>query len=165
MNKAVFFDRDGVINKELGDYTYLLKDFEINSGVIEGMKILSNAGFLLIVITNQAGIAKGIYSFEQFEILNKYLISELRKQGIELTEIYFCPHHETKGKCLCRKPESLLFEKAISRFKISKKESIMIGDSERDILAAEKAGIKGIKILPNQNILEICKEIATKRNA
>jgi D-glycero-D-manno-heptose 1,7-bisphosphate phosphatase len=160
MRKAVFFDRDGVINKERGDYTYLPEDFEINEGVIQGMKELQNAGYLLFVVTNQGGIAKGIYSIIQFEFLNDLMISEFKKAGVELQEIYYCPHHESTGNCLCRKPGSILFEKAVAANKICTKSSFMIGDSDRDIIAAEKVGINGVKILPNQNIKDICKEIA-----
>lgn len=161
MKKAVFFDRDGVINNERGDYTYLIEDFEINPGVINGMKTLQKAGYLLIAITNQGGIAKGIYTHKHVELINDFIFKELKKQGVEIQDIYYCPHHESTGNCLCRKPGSLLFEKAIALNEISAKNSFMIGDSDRDIIAAEKVGIKGIKIEPNENIEDICKKIAT----
>ncbi|MDA3781495.1 MAG: HAD family hydrolase [Bacteroidales bacterium] len=159
MSKAIFFDRDGVINRERGDYTYKTKDFVINEGVIDTLITLSNYGYLLIIISNQGGISKNLYSKNDVEILHQYLISELEKHHIKISEIYYCPHHSINEKCLCRKPGSLLFEKAIARFNIDIQHSYMIGDSQRDIIAAEKTGIKGIKIEPNDDIREILKQI------
>lgn len=152
MNKAVFFDRDGVINHDPGDYTYLIEEFTINGGIIPSLKKLYHHGYLLILITNQGGIAKGIYTQNHVEAIHTHLISELKKDGIELTEIYYCPHHSDVEKCLCRKPGSLLIEKAIARFNIDSSKSYMIGDKNRDIEAAEKAGVKGIKVGVNENI-------------
>jgi D,D-heptose 1,7-bisphosphate phosphatase len=152
MNKAVFFDRDGVINFERGEYTYLPKDFVINEGIIPSLKKLQHHGFLLIIVSNQGGISKKVYTKEQVEEVHQYLKDELRKQDIQLTEIYYCPHHEAFENCLCRKPKSLMLEKAIARFDIDIQSSYMIGDSDRDITAAEKVGLKTIKIEPNENI-------------
>ena len=152
MNKAIFFDRDGVINFDPGDYTYQLDEFKINDGIIENLKRLVETGYLLIIITNQGGIAKQIYSHDNVEKIHEYLANELKKSGIELTEIYYCPHHSDVEKCLCRKPGSLFIEKAIARFNIDPKKSYMIGDKMRDVEAAENAGIKGIKVDLNENI-------------
>ncbi|MGE0090220.1 MAG: D-glycero-alpha-D-manno-heptose-1,7-bisphosphate 7-phosphatase [Bacteroidales bacterium] len=152
MNKAVFFDRDGVINHDPGDYTYLPEEFIINDGIIPSLKKLSDHGYLLIIITNQGGIAKGIYTHQHVEKIHEIFINELKKSGIELTEIYYCPHHSDVENCLCRKPGSLLIEKAIARFNIDKSISFMIGDKQRDVEAAENAGIKGIKVGVNENI-------------
>ncbi len=161
-NKAVFLDRDGVINKERGDYTYLLEDFIINKNVSEGLKILKNAGFLLIVISNQGGIAKQRYTMQQVEILHNYMFNCLQKKGVRLDEIYYCPHHQSTGRCICRKPDSQMIEKAMARFNISAEKSFLIGDSKRDIQAAQKVGVSAIKIKSNENILPYCKAIAEK---
>ena len=152
MNKAIFLDRDGVINFDPGDYTYLLEEFKINKGIISNLKRLYEDGFLLIIITNQGGISKQIYAHKHVETIHQYLKNELKKAGIQLTEIYYCPHHSINEKCICRKPNSLLIEKAIARFNIDPKKSYMIGDKMRDVEAAEKAGIKGIKTGLNENI-------------
>ncbi len=152
MNKFVFFDRDGVINFERGEYTYLKKDFAINEGIITSLKKLQDHGFLLIIVSNQGGISKELYSKEQVEKVHQYLINELKKHEILLTEIYYCPHHAAFENCLCRKPKSLMLEKSIARFDIDTYQSYMIGDSERDITAAEKVGLNTIKIEPNENI-------------
>jgi len=159
MNKAVFFDRDGVINFDPGDYTYQLDEFKINDGIIENLKRLVDTGFLLFIITNQGGIAKQIYTHKHVELIHKYLITELKKSGIELTEIYYCPHHSDIEKCLCRKPGSLNIEKAIARFNIDPKKSYMIGDKMRDVEAAENAGIRGIKVDLNENITKYINQI------
>ncbi|MFO7843594.1 MAG: HAD family hydrolase [Bacteroidales bacterium] len=152
MSKAVFFDRDGVINFERGEYTYLPKDFVINEGIIPSLKKLQEQGFLLIIVSNQGGISKELYTKEQVEEVHQYLMDELKKHEIQLTEIYYCPHHAAFENCLCRKPKSLMLEKAIARFDIDIHPSYMIGDSERDITAAEKVGLNTIKIEPNESI-------------
>ncbi len=152
MNKAAFFDRDGVINYDPGDYTFELAEFKINEGVISSLKKLYNKGYLLILITNQGGISKQLYTQNHVEVIHSYLADELKKANVELTEIYYCPHHSINEKCICRKPNSLMIEKALARFNIDPKKSFMIGDKMRDVEAAENAGVKGIKIGVNENI-------------
>jgi len=152
MNKAVFFDRDGVINCERGEYNYRIENFQINKGVFLCLKELQQAGFLLIIITNQGGISKGIYTKKDVENLHQHLKKLLLKKEIKLTEIYFCPHHTDNEQCLCRKPDSLLIEKAIARYKINPSYSYFIGDKETDITAGKKAGLNTFKIEPNENL-------------
>ncbi len=159
MNKAVFLDRDGVINRERGRYTTNADEFIINDGIGEAVKLLKDNDFLVIVITNQGGIAKSLYSAEDVLEMHIKFCMYLAEFDTKIDDFYFCPHHHDYGKCLCRKPGSLLFEKAIKIYDIDTENSFMIGDSERDIIAASKCGIKGIQIEPNENILEICKQI------
>lgn len=151
-NKAVFLDRDGVINREVGDYIKHENDFVINEGVIDAMKNFRKNNFLLIVITNQSGIAKGKYSHFKLEQIHNKLRTALEKENIFLDEIYYCPHHPSVSNCLCRKPDSLMLEKALARFNIDASLSYFIGDAERDMEAALKAGIKGIRVKPNERI-------------
>jgi len=151
MRKAVFFDRDGVINKERGDYTYKVEDFHINNGIIESMNLLQNNGFDLFIITNQGGIAKNIYNHSDVEKVHSYLLKELVKNSIQIQDIYYCPHHDQVENCLCRKPGHLLLEKAIATYNIDVSKSYMFGDRKRDVLAAENAGIKGILISSNRH--------------
>lgn len=146
MNKAVFLDRDGVINKDNHDYTYRIEDFFILDGVFEALVEFLNRNFKLIIISNQAGIARNIYTHEDVAKVHTYLLNELKKYNIVIDEIYYCPHYDTTGKCICRKPDSLLLEKAISRFNIDPGKSYFIGDRDRDMAAAVKAGVKGIKV-------------------
>jgi D-glycero-D-manno-heptose 1,7-bisphosphate phosphatase len=147
--KAIFLDRDGVLIQERGDYTWLLEDLKINSGVVEALQQFTKQGFLLIVISNQAGIGKGLYSKADADYLHHHISRNLGLNGIKIEEYYYCPHHPTTGKCICRKPDSLLLEKAIARFNIDPTQSYFIGDADRDIEAGLKAGVIAVKIEPN----------------
>ena len=152
MNKAIFLDRDGVINRLSGGYVWKVEDFEVLDGVVEALQHFRDKGFIFVIITNQGGIARGIYSIDEVTTLNKHIINWFNENKIDIREIYFCPHHEDFGKCLCRKPGSLLLEKAMARFDIDPAQSYMIGDMDRDIEAAEKVGVKGIRIETNSRI-------------
>jgi D-glycero-D-manno-heptose 1,7-bisphosphate phosphatase len=156
MNRAAFLDRDGVINRKGGPY-YIFneKDFFINDGVIDALRYFSDKGYLLIVITNQGGIAKGVFTSAQAEKLHNLMKKKLAAEGINIRAIYYCPHHPDISICECRKPGTLLFEKAISEHNIDRGSSFMIGDSEIDIQASEKAGVKGILIPTNGNMMEL----------
>ena len=159
MNKAIFFDRDGTINHVTDKY-YISKaeDFIINEGVIGSLKILQQHNFIFIIISNQSGIAKNLYSIDDAESIHNLFLDTLKNENIKIAEIYFCPHHpEYSGKCLCRKPDSLLIEKALGRFQIDPAKSYFIGDALRDVQAAEKAGVQGILIQQNENFLQLCK--------
>ena len=148
MNKAIFLDRDGVINTERG-YTHRLDDFVILPDLYENLKLYLQKGYLLIVISNQSGIAKGLYTQAEVEVIHSFLTNELVKNGIQLSEIYYCVHHPDVSRCICRKPDSLFVEKALARFNIDPSKSYFIGDKDRDVEAAEKAGVKGILIEAN----------------
>jgi len=157
-NKTIFLDRDGVINdNSVAYYVYKVEDFIINKGVLESLKTFQKNSYQLIIITNQGGIAKKQYNNLDVSELNKHLESKFLKEGIELTDIFHCPHHSDISKCLCRKPGSLLFEKAIAKYQVNIAESFMIGDSDRDIIAAAKVGLKGIKVKANNNLFESIK--------
>lgn len=143
LHKCVFLDRDGVLNRERGEYTYKIEDFEILDGVKDSLEILKQSGYLLIVITNQAGIAKGLYQHTNVLDCHSYLQDQT---GDLIDDIYLCPHHPSTTQSLLRKPESLMIEKAIAKWEIDASKSFMIGDSLRDIQAAEKVGVKGILV-------------------
>ena len=155
MNKAIFLDRDGVINKDNADYTFRIADFEFTDGLFEALKVLQEKNYLLIVISNQAGIARNVYTHEDVEQLHNYMQKQLKGKGIHLTEIYYCPHYTEMGKCICRKPDSLLLEKAIARFNINPLKSYFIGDRDRDIEAGNKVNVKGIKVVENTDLKTI----------
>ena len=154
MNKAIFLDRDGIINRERG-FTFRLQDFEILPGVIEALQRFQERGYLLIVVSNQSGVAKELYTQPDVEILHRYMIQTFKDNNISLSEVYYCIHHPDTGNCLCRKPDSLFVEKAIARFHIEPSKSYFIGDKERDVLAGEKAGVKGILVESNTPLKEI----------
>ena len=161
MQKAIFLDRDGVLlNDARHYYIYKTDDIIINNGVIDALKRFTDMGFLLIVISNQGGIAKQIYTKKDVEKIHIKLKQQFEIEGIYIKEYYYCPHHSDVEKCLCRKPEPLLIEKALARFNIDPNRSYMIGDNKRDIEAGKQVGLSCIKIKPNQNLLEVLSQIS-----
>ncbi len=154
-NKAVFLDRDGVINREQSRYVTHLEDFIINDGVVEALKIFRDKNYLLIVISNQGGISKGICTKEQVDYLHLHLQRAMKNNGIEISEVYYCPHHTDVTNCICRKPDSQMLEKAMARFNIDPLQSYFIGDADRDIEAGIKAGVTTIKVVANQSLMEV----------
>lgn len=160
LNKAVFLDRDGTLNCDEGHYyIYKPEDVTFNPGVIEGLKKLREAGYLLFIVTNQGGIAKGIYTHEDVKKVHDHMCAEFARHGITIDKIYYCPHHESIKSCVCRKPSPYMINLAIEEFRIDKKQSWLIGDGARDIKAAEAAGIKAIKIHKNQDITPAINQI------
>ncbi|NND94154.1 MAG: HAD family hydrolase [Flavobacteriales bacterium] len=155
MNKAVFLDRDGVINRDPGDYTKNWREFEFNDDVIDVLKEFQDAGFKLIIITNQGGIAKGLYSQEDYDHLTKNMLEVMSRNNLEISEVYFSPHHDDYSRSISRKPDSLLFERALYKYDIDPLQSFIIGDKERDIFAGEKVGVKGVLIPVNGSLQEV----------
>ncbi len=139
MNKCVFLDRDGVLNVDNVNYTWKIDSFIILPGVPEALKILKDRGYKLVIITNQSGIAKGVYKDE--DVLNCFRYLQ-EKTGNLIDEHYYSPHHHTKTESLGTKPGTLYFEKAIAKFDIDINTSFMIGDTERDLIPAKKIGLK-----------------------
>lgn len=152
---CIFLDRDGVVNVERGDHTYDVNDFIINEGLFEGLQKLRQRNYIFIIITNQSGIALKKYTVEQMHACHQKLIEAAQHHGISFKAIFFCPHHPDISRCLCRKPDSLLLEKAIAQFNIDITKSWFIGDRQRDADAALKVGVKPMMIHANQNINEI----------
>lgn len=152
MRKIIFLDRDGVINVERGEYTFKVEDFVVVDGLFSALKKLQQNGFEFIVITNQSGISKGIYTHQNVQQINNLMKEEFIKHQLKLLDIYYCPHHNDVEKCICRKPDSLLLEKAIAKYNVDVSNSFFIGDSDRDIEAAQKAGVKAIKVNKNSDL-------------
>lgn len=160
MRKVVFIDRDGVINNDTGHYyIYKPEDFIFNLGLLESLTILQKRGFEFVVVSNQGGISKRTYSKIEVEKVHAKMVEGFKEKGIELLEVYYCPHHSEVEKCWCRKPGALMIEKAIARFGIDKEASFLIGDNTKDIEAASSAGIRGVKIESNQNLLTIIESL------
>lgn len=153
MQKALFLDRDGVINHDPGDYTKSVNEFTINPNVFSFLKQAQDLGYLLIVITNQGGIGRRLYTKRDVDEIHDFLRSEAKKYGVEFSGIYYCVHHPITSACLCRKPGSLLIEKALYAHNINAASSFMIGDKDRDIECAEHAGVKGIKVEVNHDLM------------
>ncbi|CAN5313766.1 D-glycero-beta-D-manno-heptose 1,7-bisphosphate 7-phosphatase [soil metagenome] len=151
-NKAVFLDRDGVLNKEMGDYVCRLEDFHILDN-FEALKALQDKGYLLIVATNQGGLAKGWYSEDELAKMHQQLLDVYHEKGVEIKAIYYCPHHpDFTGDCDCRKPKPGLLVRGIEQYNIDPALSYFIGDRERDVIAGTAAGVKGILVDSDQPI-------------
>ncbi|PSU28887.1 D-glycero-beta-D-manno-heptose 1,7-bisphosphate 7-phosphatase [Photobacterium lutimaris] len=148
---AVFIDRDGVINIDHG-YVHTTDDFEYVEGVFEACKKLKAMGYMLVLVTNQAGIARGMYNEDEFLTLTEWMDWNFVDNGVEFDGIYYCPHHPTEGKgdylqdCECRKPKPGMFISARDFLKIDMAGSVMIGDKADDMKAAAAADV-GTKIL------------------
>jgi D-glycero-D-manno-heptose 1,7-bisphosphate phosphatase len=140
-NRALFLDRDGVINVEK-NYVIKISDFEFIPEIFGIVKKYQDEGFLIFVVSNQAGIARNFYTESDVIKLNNWMVKEFRKRGINITEVYFCPHHpDYTGDCECRKPKPGMILKAIRKYNIDPTESVLIGDKESDIKAGENAHI------------------------
>ena len=143
---AVFLDRDGVINQEY-EYVYRVDDFHFIDGVFEACRQMSSAGYRLIVITNQAGIARGYYTEDDFHQLTAWMMNEFRQYGIEIDDVYYCPHHPVHGVgpyrrvCKCRKPGPEMILNAAREHMLDLSQSILVGDKISDIEAGRIAGL------------------------
>jgi D-glycero-D-manno-heptose 1,7-bisphosphate phosphatase len=148
---AVFLDRDGVINVDHG-YVHDEHDFEFIEGVFEATKKLKEMGYMLVLVTNQSGVARGMFSEERFMSLTQWMDWNFIDHGVEFDGIYYCLHHpehgigEYKQDCDCRKPKPGMFISARDYLKIDMDNSVMVGDKAEDMMAAEAAGV-GTKIL------------------
>ena len=149
MNKAVFLDRDGTINIEK-HYLYRISDFEYIDGSTDGLKTLSEMGYLLVIVTNQSGIARGFYTEEDYLQLDQWMKDDLAEKGIHIAGSYYCPHlpdgivEKYAKKCDCRKPKTGLFWKAAAELNIDMECSFAVGDKERDLSICDESGAKGI---------------------
>ena len=142
MQKALFLDRDGVINIEVS-YLHKIEDFIFIDGIFDLCKYYQDLDFIIIVVTNQSGIARDYYSENDFSILTTWMVNKFSENGIEIKKVYHCPHHPDFGStCSCRKPEPGMLKEAQKEFDIDMNNSIIIGDKERDIKAGINAGLK-----------------------
>lgn len=141
MTKALFLDRDGVINVEK-DYLYKKEDFEFIDGIIDLCKYYISNGYIICIITNQSGIARGYYTENDFLNLTAWMCNEFKSRDIKINKVYYCPHHPSiTGECSCRKPNSGMLLQAQNDFDIDLSKSIIIGDKERDIQAGLNIGV------------------------
>ena len=150
MKKAIFLDRDGTINVEK-DYIYKSEDLVFEEGTIEALKTFKNLEYILIVVSNQSGIARGYFTEEDLNIFNNNMNEILKKNGVENTEFYCCPHHpngiaEYKKVCECRKPNNKMIEDAIKKYNIDREKSYMVGDKISDIEAGFKSNLKTVLV-------------------
>ena len=149
MKKAVFLDRDGTLNIDYG-YVHDIDHFHFIEGSIEALKKLKEMGYLLVLVTNQSGIARGYFTEQQFLQLTEWMDWSLADRGVDLDGIYYCPHHPEakipayRQDCDCRKPAPGLLLRALREHNIDPAASLMIGDALRDISCAQQAGVRGV---------------------
>ena len=182
MHKAVFLDRDGTINVDKG-YVHKITDFEFLPGTMEALSLLRKAGYRLVIITNQSGVARGYYGERDVRTLHDWLRETLALEGIDIAGIYYCPHHPEaqveayRQKCGCRKPGLDLFYRATSELDIDLGCSFSVGDQERDLQICRHSGCRGYLLgdgetdapLPASvrraaNLLAAAKDIVTERS-
>ncbi len=153
LTKALFLDRDGVINIEK-NYLYKIEDFEFIDGIFDLCLYYQSLEYSIFVVTNQSGIAREYYTTDNFNSLTTWMVSEFLKNGITISKVYFCPHHPNiSGKCSCRKPEPGMLLEAQNEFNLDMKHSVMIGDKERDIQAAINAGVGETYLFDTDNLI------------
>lgn len=162
MIQAIFFDRDGVLNEEVG-YLWEVEKFKWIDGARDAIKFCNERGLLAIVVTNQGGIARGLYTAREVDNLHDFMQRSLAEVGAHIDGFYYCPHHprgtveEFSGECDCRKPKPGLILRACEDFNINPAQAIMFGDSERDIEAAKAAGLRAGIFFEGGNLLETIK--------
>lgn len=162
-NKAVFLDRDGTINVEK-DYLYKTEDFEFVPGIISDLLQLQSAGFLLIIITNQSGIARGYYTEKEYYELDRWMKNALLEEGVLIAKSYYCPHlpnaivAKYRVVCKCRKPNLSLYEKAINSFNLDLSRSFAVGDKIRDCAICQATMCRGFLIGENEST-EVIKKV------
>jgi D-glycero-D-manno-heptose 1,7-bisphosphate phosphatase len=147
MNKAVFLDRDGVINRKPpeGEYVTRWEEMQFLPGVEEAIALLTKAGYFVFVASNQRCVAKGLLSQNDLDLMHQRMCQELAAKGATITKVYYCPH-EKHSACECRKPAPGMLVAAASRYKLDLAASWMIGDSEADVKAGKNAGCRTIRI-------------------
>lgn len=145
MRRAAFLDRDGVLNLDRA-YVHAIEEFEWVPGALDAARRLAEAGFALVIVTNQSGIGRGYYTEADFERLTAWMKAELERAGAPVAGVYFCPHHPEKAleqyrkTCSCRKPEPGMFLKAIEELGIDPAQSVVFGDKPGDCTAGRRAG-------------------------
>ncbi|HIP13437.1 MAG TPA: HAD family hydrolase [Arcobacter sp.] len=140
MQKALFLDRDGVINIDHG-YVYKIEDFEFTEGIFELLRFFIEKGYLLFIVTNQSGIGRDYYSEEDFQVLTSWMLDEFKKENIDIISVHHCNHSPEKN-CACRKPQTGMIDKILSQNVIDLGSSWLIGDKQSDIDLAKNSKIK-----------------------
>jgi len=145
MDKAVFLDRDGIINIERKDYVKSVEEFVLIDGIFDVIRSIKEKGYLVIIITNQSAINRKIINENDLQKIHDFLFKQAERQNVKIDGVYFCPHTPDEN-CKCRKPRPGMILKAAQEFQIDLKKSMMIGDSDKDIEAAQQAGCRGILV-------------------
>lgn len=164
--KFIFLDRDGVINKKApkADYVKTPEEFEFLPGVLESIKLLTDHDYKIVIITNQAGIARGMMSEEDLNQIHNYMLSNIEAKGGRIEKIYHCPHGWDEG-CSCRKPKPGMLLNASREYVTDITRAVFIGDDERDIMAAEAANMNSLLVSDSVSLLDLTQSIVTHGEA
>jgi len=163
MRRAVFLDRDGVLNKDPPHYAHRLDQLKMIPRSDEAVRLLKDNGYFLVIISNQSGVALGYYPEVQVSVFNNALLKEIRKKGGDIDAVYYCPHHpdavicKYKKNCSCRKPKPGMILQAAQEHNIDLKNSFVVGDKEGDIKAGNTAGCRTILVLTGHGTDELSK--------
>jgi D-glycero-D-manno-heptose 1,7-bisphosphate phosphatase len=166
-SKALFLDRDGVLNVDT-NYAHLPEHIQWIEGAFDAVKLANAAGYKVFVVTNQAGVARGYYTEKQVQELHTWMAAEMQKRGAAIDGFNYCPHHPSEGQgaylktCDCRKPNPGMLNDFITRYNISARDSHMIGDKEWDMQAAKAAGVRG-HLFPGGNLATFVKQALKTR--
>ncbi len=158
--RIVFLDRDGVINKKAEEHCYITKveDFIFNEDIFKVVAKFKAEGFEFIVITNQRGIARGLYTEDQLAEIHSYLKAGFNEKGIEILDIFYCPHE--KNVCDCRKPKDGLLKQACAKYPIDLPSSLLISDSQEEVLMGQKFGIGRHIFIPSDQPIAVLTKVA-----
>jgi len=156
-DKAIFLDRDGVINLDKG-YVHKIEDLEYEKNSILGLQSLSKLGYKIIIMTNQSGVGRGIFEEKLFHYFTRHLIRELQEKGVKIErKYYYCLHHPDAG-CSCRKPKPLMLQMAANDFNLDLSQCYFIGDRGTDIEFGKNCGCKTIMVMTGKQELKETKE-------
>lgn len=149
MNKpCIFFDRDGIVNESPGPgYVERWEDFHLMPGFVKALRVATAKGYPAVIITNQQGVAKGLYSEDDLKDMHERMRAQLREQGLDVLDIFQCIHFASEG-CACRKPKPGMIFEASRKHQLELSGSWMIGDSEKDVEAGQAAGCRTIRVCP-----------------
>ncbi len=160
IEKIAFLDRDGVLNEEIGNYVTQIDDFKILPHTINNCLAIKKLGFQIVIVTNQGGLAKKLYTEEALESFHQKLQSEFINSGIIILDIFYCPHHSEVENCICRKPKGGMLERGLAKYGGIKEKCFMIGDNIRDVNAALSAGIdQAYEIKSNEDWITVLQNI------
>lgn len=152
MKKIIFIDRDGVINEDpIGDYIKRWEDFRFIPGAVEALKHLTEHGFEIIILSNQAGIGDGIFSESALQDITKKMLAALMKSGIKIKRVYYCLHGK-EADCACRKPKTGLFEQAAREVRFDPANTYFIGDKWTDVQAGKNFGMRTLFVLTGHGV-------------
>lgn len=161
IKKIIFLDRDGVINQDVNGYVTSWKDFKFIPESIKALKILADEGFDINIISNQAGVAKGLMKKRDLDAITKSMIAEFKKKGIDRVHTFYCTH-QTSDNCYCRKPKAGLLMMAVKGKKINFRNTFFIGDNSRDIITGKTVGCKTILVLSGKTKKPDLKNLSVK---